>query len=444
MNNNLCSLAVLISIFGITSTHADISLYKNDNTSVDANIAAVTGIFYSKKNYIPGQEPSSKSWQEAYLQYGLGITQKLGHLGSLYAKANLVSAGTWGDGDAGGYTDGSERATKLEDAYIGWKSGQLLPWLGEDGLEISVGRQSVCLGDGFLICADAPNVGHSPLLGEQFNRHGGGTYYLAGHRDFKDTVVIKIGGQNPLHGSLVAFKSNNAIQAYSRFVGTTVDYSNQNKGSLGLTLLHNNSVDEVFASRISTIMQDRKGMNVYSLRGKSHLGLKNTKFSFEYAVQDKKTGNDATGGYIKAAYTFDEPWKPTIYYQYSRFSEQWDNLFIGALEYGKWFQGEIAYNYAGPFNNNTQISNLGISINPIEKWTMGALVYDFSTLNTQNNTDYSGRELDLYALWSLTPQITLSPVLGFYKPKVDLAHGGAQNGDNKTNVYTQLTLSYSF
>lgn len=49
MNNNLCSLAVLISIFGVTSTHADISLYKRDNTSIDANIAAITGIFYSKK-----------------------------------------------------------------------------------------------------------------------------------------------------------------------------------------------------------------------------------------------------------------------------------------------------------------------------------------------------------------------------------------------------------
>ncbi|WP_120429758.1 alginate export family protein [Acinetobacter baylyi] len=444
MNRNLYNLAVLVSIFGITSTHADISLYKNDNTSVDANIAAVTGIFYSKKNYIPAQEPSSKSWQEGYLQYGLGITQKLGHLGSLYAKANLVSAETWGDGDAGGYTDGSERATKLEDAYIGWKSGQLLPWLGEDGLEISVGRQSVCLGDGFLICADAPNVGHSPLLGEQFNRHGGGTYYLAGHRDFKDTAVIKIGGKNPLHGSLFTFKSNNAIQAYSRFVGATLDYSRPEKGSLGLTVLHNSSIDQDFASRVSQIMQDRKGMNVYSLRGKSDLGIKNTEFSFEYAVQDKKNGNDASAGYIKAAYTFDTPWKPTTYYRYSRFSEQWDNLFIGAQEYGRWFQGELAYNYSGPFNNNTQISNIGISLTPNDKLTIGALAYDFSDLKNQNKTNYTGRELDLYALWTVTPHMTVSPVIGIYKPKVDLAHGGAQNGDNKTNVYTQLTLSYSF
>lgn len=443
MRKKLCS-AMAFSICLATQAHADISIYKNDDTQVYANLNATVGIFYSKKNYIPTEEPGSKSWQEGYLQYGLGVNQKMGAWGTLYAKANLVSAGTWGDGDAAGFTDGSERATKIEDAYLGWKSGQLIPWLGEDGVDISFGRQGICLGDGFLICADAPNVGHSPLLGEQFNRHSGGTYYLAGHRDFKDTVMIKIGANQPLHGSLFTFKSNNAIQAYSRFTGATLEYSDQKKGSLGFTYLHNNSVSQDYAELVSPVLVNRDGMNVYSLRGKSDLGIKNTEFSFEYALQDKKSARTENAGYLKAAYNFDHPWKPNVYYRYSRFSEQWDNLFVGALEYGKWFQGEVAYNYSGPFNSNTQISNIGMSVSPNEKLTFGALAYDFSTLKKSGNVNYSGRELDLYALWTINPHVNISPVLGIYKPKADAAHGGLQNGDHKTNLYSSLVMNMTF
>ncbi|MBU0376087.1 hypothetical protein KN516_22160, partial [Acinetobacter baumannii] len=211
----------------------------------------------------------------------LNAEQKIGELGSIYSKANLVSAGTWGDGDAAGFTDGDERATKIEDAFVGWKSGDLIPWLGHNGLDISFGRQSICFGDGFLICADAPNVGHSPLLGEAFNRKGGGTYYLAGHRNFKDTVVVKLGNQEGLHGSLSTFKSNNAIQAYSKFYAATLDYTDTKKGTLGFTYLHNESIDQAFAKQVSSILSDREGMNVYSLRGLGSLGIENTLFGFE-------------------------------------------------------------------------------------------------------------------------------------------------------------------
>lgn len=435
----------LMTLSGLyTQAYADIPLYTTEDTQLYANVGLAFGLFHSGKNYIPGQAAGSKNWQEGYVQYGLGIDQKIGQYGSLYAKANVVSAATWGDGDAAGFTDGSEHATKIEDAYIGWKSGQWIPALGEDGLDLSVGRQGICLGEGFLICADAPNVGHSALFAEDFNRKGGGTYYLAGHRAFTDTVMLKIAGKMPWHASIFTFKSNNAIQAYSRFSGVTLDYSEPEKANLGFTYLHNNSVDQAYASRISTIMQDREGMDVYSLRGGSDLGIKAAQFSFEYALQNKKHSSNQTAWTVKAGYRFDRPWQPTVHYRYSRFSESWDNLFIGAMEYGKWFPGEVAYNYAGPFNANTQISNIGLSIQPHEKLTLGALAYDFSTLKKAGNVDYNGKELDLYALIKVAPNITISPLIGWYKPEVSLENGGLQNGDNKHNVYSQLTLNITY
>ncbi|CAM0728346.1 hypothetical protein [Acinetobacter baumannii] len=119
MNKNLYRFITLSGILmAACKTHADIELYKTDDTQISANIIATIGTFYSKKNYIPNAENESYSWQEGYLQYGLNAEQKIGELGSIYSKANLVSAGTWGDGDAAGFTDGDERATKIEDGRI--------------------------------------------------------------------------------------------------------------------------------------------------------------------------------------------------------------------------------------------------------------------------------------------------------------------------------------
>ncbi len=445
MNKNLYRCITLSGILtSAFDAHADIELYKTEDTQLSANMVATVGTFYSKKNYIPNAKNESYSWQEGYLQYGLSAEQKVGEYGAIYGKANLVSAGTWGDGDAAGFTDGSERATKIEDAFVGWKSGNLIPWLGQNGLDISFGRQNICFGDGFLICADAPNVGYSPVLGDAFNRKGGGTYYIAGHRDFNDTVMIKLGNPEGLHGSLSTFKSNNAIQAYSKFYAATLDYTSTEKGTLGFTYLHNDSLDQDFAKQVSQTLVDREGMNVYSLRGAGSLGIPNTTFAFEYAVQDKRNADTENAWYVKTGYTFDTAWKPSLSMRYSRFSEKWDNLFVGAMEYGKWFQGEVAYNYSGPFNANTEISNIGISITPHEKLILGAQAYDFSTLKKANNQKLSGQELDIYALWMIKPNMTLSPVLGIYKPKYDLANGGMQNGDNNTNLYGELIFTTSF
>ncbi|WP_343597340.1 hypothetical protein [Acinetobacter sp.] len=424
--------------------NADISVYSNENTKISANVNLALGAFSSGKNYIPNAENKRYSWQEGYIQYGLGFEQKLGQAGMLYGKANLVSAGTWGDGDAGGYTDGSERATKIEDAYIGWKSGKLFPDLGNDGLDLSFGRQSLCLGNGFLICADAPNLGNSPLMGSSFNRNGGGTYYLAGHRDFNETAVLKIASNKPLHGSIFTFKSNNRIQADARFTGANVAYTDK-KGTLEFTYLHNNSIDSIYAKQVSPILENRNGMNVYSIRGDGDLGVKNANFAFEYAAQDKKQGKTENAWYVKTGYTFSEQkWKPSFFMRYSRFSENWDNLFIGAMQYGQWFQGEVAYNYAGPFNANTQIATLGVGISPLEKLSLGAIAYDFKTLKTANNVNYTGQELDIYGIWTVNSHITVSPVLGLYKPKYSNLNGGLQTGDNHLNVYSSLVLSASF
>ena len=107
-------------------------LYADEDTTVTGNFLAVYGLFNSRKNY--DGTAGGSGWREGFIKYGLSIDQTLGDLGNVYGTANLVSSGTWGDGDAAGLSDGSERTTQFDEAFAGWRSGDLFPALGKDGV----------------------------------------------------------------------------------------------------------------------------------------------------------------------------------------------------------------------------------------------------------------------------------------------------------------------
>ncbi len=68
---------------------------------------------------------------------------------------------------------------------MGWKNSK-----AEDAvLDVSIGRQNVLIGDGFIVAGDALNVGKGIADGE-LNRGGG--YYLAARRSFNFTTVINL------------------------------------------------------------------------------------------------------------------------------------------------------------------------------------------------------------------------------------------------------------
>ena len=128
----------------------------------------------------------------------------------------------------------------------------------------------------------------------------------------------------------------------------------------------------------------------------------------------------------------------------SDFSEGFDPLFYGfSTGYGTWFQGEVAGNYAGPFNSNATISHLHLRLYPNESWTLGALFYDFDSDNSDLG-DLDGRELDLFLAWGGKNGLTVSPLLGFYQPRESAERGGVQIGNDDLSIYAQLILSVTF
>jgi hypothetical protein len=411
-------------------------LYADADTKVTGNFLAVYGMFNSRKNY--DGTTGGSSWREGFIKYGLSVDQTLGSAGSVYGTANLVTSGTWGDGDAAGITDGTERTTKFDEAFAGWRSGELFPVLGKDGVDLSFGRQIITLGDGFIINDDGLNFGKGPADGK-LNR--GGAYYLAARHAFDETAVVRLGGKDGLHGSMMWMKSNNRSQADTEMAAGTLEYTAA-PGTLGLTYIHGISVDDRYAS---DFQKQREGMNIYSLRGAGNAGIENAHFAFEYAWQDKDAG-DEKAWYTEAGYTFANlPWSPDLTYRYSRYSKNWDSMFNGfSRGYGTWFQGEVASNYSGPFNSNTSVQHVALKVKPVDGVTVGALFFDYKTLHKSDALNLDGRELDLYAEWAVSEHLIVTPLLGLYKPNKDESNGANQVGGNGTNVYSQLTVAVPF
>ena len=209
-------LALLI---GESSVQA-FELYADDDTRLSGNFLAVYGMFNSRKNY--DGTPGGSTWREGFIKYGVSLEQRLGGLGSVYGTANQVSSGTWGDGDASGVTTGSERTSQFDEAFAGWRSGELFPVLGTDGVDLSFGRQVIMLGDGFIINDDGTNLGKGVADGE-FNR--GGAYYLAARHAFDQTALLRLGGKEGVHGSLMWIQSDNRAQANTEMAAGTLEYS---------------------------------------------------------------------------------------------------------------------------------------------------------------------------------------------------------------------------
>lgn len=437
MSININKLAMAISFATLPFSLSAAEIYNEGDDSVQFNIESMVGAFSADENY--SGTAGSKKWQEGYLKADLIGETSLGN-GSVYGGVGAIVLATRGDGDALGITTGDEEALDLEKAFAGWKSAS-------GAFDISAGRQNFQLGDGFLIGGDkvSPGVG----FGENIDR--GGAYYLAGRSSFGNTAILKYDPSGPLRGDLFWLQSDNVYQQKTELTGINVELVDEQLGTLGISYLEVTDLD--LGSGLA-LFDQRKGLEVTSIRGQGSAGVENLFLSFEYVDQqggDTAVSNDADAWYVEAGYTFVDLWaSPTLNYRYGEFSgddaatttnEAFDPLFYGFTRgFGTWYQGEVAGNYSGPFSSGNDVSRVELTLDPRDDLQVGIQYWKFGTQN--DAADLAGTEIDLYALWTINDNVVFSPLLGYYKPEgADVI---AAQGNDDSNLYMQAVMMYFF
>lgn len=419
----------LACTFLVVTASAQVST--NTNFEITPYADVIFGAFHSEKSYTnPEDHHPSKSWQELGAKYGLKGSANLGQYG-LYGSAIAISTATFGDGDAGNVTNGNERRTNLGEWSLGLKdtTGQ------QDYAKynVAIGRQNIIIGDGFIVSGDAVNLGQAIAEGA-LDR--GGAYYLAPRKAFDFTSSVYYRPWEQLTTQLHYLKSDNKAQYTTEVLASDVMYQTERLG-VGGTYLGVIGLDDDLHET------SRHHLKNYALRANYQVSP-SLQVEGEYVYQDNDRSNEHAG-YVLFSYQFaDAAYQPALSYRYSRFSDHYDAMFYGnTTGPGGWVQGEVAGNYAGPNNRNTDIHQLSFSISPKENLMFGAMAYRFETINKieQNLGAY---ELDLYSVWSINKHVNVIPLMGLYKPDQDIAMGGSQFPDRDLNVYTQLLLQYTY
>ncbi|HET6519892.1 MAG TPA: alginate export family protein, partial [Geminicoccaceae bacterium] len=346
-------------------------------------------------------------WIEAAFEAGLDGNLGLNDYGALYGRFSVVGTATRGGIDLAGSNadDGSLDDLAVENAFVGWRSGDLLPALGGDAVDLSVGRQDYLVGTGFLFgdagADDRGAVWLSPR--DAF--------------DFAGIARVTVGS---LTGEAVYLTPNDRPDSGTELAGINLDYAIGDVAALGAGYFN------VFSSDIPT----RDGMDVFDLRATLGPGLLGgLVLAGEIAYEDNGDALEAYGYYGEIGYQLDElRWTPYVSYRYASFSgddpdtpesEDFDPLFYGSTDWGTWFQGEILGEFV-LLNSNLESHTLRLQLAPTEAVALN-LLYHFFRLDEPESfgvteADFA-HEVNLIADWAVTDNLALTGVVGVTVPE---------------------------
>jgi hypothetical protein len=484
--------------------------------NVDTNAGNVNTDAPLASPFPPSERRTTRDWFEGFIKPFAELETPFFDFGHTYALVSVVGALTRGNGDATSSlapqgarstTSDAPQHAALEDAVVGWHSGNLFAdSLGEDAIELSGGRQSFVLGDSFLIGSGV------------VNGFGRAAFYLQPRASFDRAAILKL-DLSPVRAKL--FHLENRVdqdlmlgfdQPKTKFFGLDLalyEASEEEPGlktagekqaptaalavqttrvkkevpdlwSAGFDFLHVYNADSTpgtfsfspgAPSSTLSIFGNRSGMNVYS----GYLAGSFFKFDPDIRLHSQFVleRNDAVDRQVKAAAWYVEPgykfstlpWTPQLNLRYAHFSgdpnpqdrlkQTYDPLFTtgGDRGFGSWFLGEIFGQYISP-NSNLNVAMAHLNFSPLDLVEAGLIYYDFhfdqtaqfnSPIITSKN---AAQEVDFYCVWSATERLTLSGVLGFAVPSAGLRQAAQafviDNGPISGRVGRTMTLAELF
>src|SRR5215813_3009749 len=527
-----CFTLIGVVAMGIGTAQAHQMLYDQDGYRLAVGIEAGLGGFLvgnvdtgagNTNTDAPLEEPFPPSVRRIMREWFEGFGKPFAELetpffgfGHSYALVSMVGALTRGNGDAlsslapqaaRSTTSDAPQHAALEDAVIGWHSGNLFAdTLVEDAIELSGGRQSFVLGDAFLIGSGVANG------------FGRAALYLQPRASFDNVALLKL-NLEPVRARLFNLENRvnqNLMQGFdqpkSQFLGLDIGLFGASEAepgpmkagekqapkaaqavhttreqkevpdlwSAGFEFFHfydADSTPETFSfppgepSPALSIFGNRKGLNVYSgyLAGSLFEFDRNVLIYSQFALERNDAADrrvKAAAWYVEPGYKFSMlPWSPQLDLRYAHFSgdpnpndrlkQSYDPLFTtgGSRGFGSWFLGEIFGQYISA-NTNLNLAMAHLKISPLDTLYFGILYYNFrfdqaAQFNSPAITSKNAaQEVNFYSVWSPAEWLTVTGVLGLMIPGAGLKQAAqafvADNGPPGLRVGRTMTLAELF
>jgi hypothetical protein len=362
------------ALFHPSAAFADFPVVKSGDIEVRAQAGG--GVFYEHQQD-PGfgsgvenqqtriRRPAEENDSIETFVYG-GLTLKADtSAGKFFAAANELSTFTGLDGDASGVGRRGTKRVAIEEAYVGWSSGDLIRGLPKDAITVSVGAQTFQLNDGFVIWDgndDGPRDGASSLVpraafpmaavaqfdGSFFHFDA---FWLKADKDQSSSKLF--GGQLSAIWPEVAEFGSTYFKIYE---------SDNNRGTL------------------------RDGMNVFNFYGKfqARTPYLTAKFQAGYTAEVgavrienqpvPKLEYDADAYYFMADATLTAmPIQPALRYRFSSYSGDDPSTILTVEEYDPLFIDPIEYGSVGFFSgSNAQRHEFKFSVKPTDRLNLSA------------------------------------------------------------------------
>jgi hypothetical protein len=427
----------------------DLAVYREGDTYLAPTLEAGAALFAEKNAWFGESRENAGDHVGWFSEFGVvpGLEGAFAseRAGTLRARVSGVWTTTQIGLDAAGSNldDRTPQRITLEDAYVGWSSGDLFPALGEDAIDLSFGSQRYEVGTGFLFHDGATDGGAR------------GGYWIGMRRAFELAAIAKL-ATGPFTGRAVYLQPNELDDTDTEFVGGDVEWTFGERATLGAGYWLCADSDDF----------RRDGLDVFDLRGEVHplSRLPGLVVSGEVVYEKNRRANESWGGYAELGYAFDDAVaKPYVSYRYAAFSgdesgageiEAFDPLFYGMSDWDTWYLGEIFGEWIGA-NRNLEVHTVRLRAEPSEDWTINlvGLVFvldEFATLLQPRLFDPRvvdirdkdlAEEVDLIVDWSMSESFAWTAVFGVMFPNEGIrdATGGAA-----TWMHAMLYASISF
>jgi hypothetical protein len=369
----------------------------------------------------------STEWNEIVATPSVDGRYNLGNGSTVYGRASLLGAFSNGV-DAAGSNAGDPRLADIEpeDAYVGWKSGDLFKdSLGENALDVSIGRRKYQLGYGFLFWKEASNgasrgaFGIAPRKAARFAAIG----TLNTHRWTVDAVYLDF---------------NDRPSTDTRLTGADIAYTSPTWGEVGAGAY----------KVLSSTKTRRDGMDVFNVRADIHPfpWLRGVRLAGDYVHEENPGKLSTDAGFVGAGYGFDGlAWAPYIDYRRAIFrgdnpatgrSEAYDPFSLGISNWGSPLIGKFVLS-----NSNLRVDNVRVTAKPLAALELSLEGYKLDVDEPGPAGRHYADEYDFSANWKAARRLTFSLTAALATPG---PVARAQTGGDRNWAMLILDLAWAF